>query len=235
MSNSPWDVQEESPSIRYGKVELIQEEKEATNGNPYWVMEFIILPVENGNIVERKMFTFNRDWNTVTLPSILGLVNSGELANPSEINGRWLTYEWKEWKDYSKNTREYYQENDASKIVADEKGKPHVVKTALHFSRVFENEETCKAEYESVFGSSNEVKNDPIPASMGGDAPDHTVALGFIETVISTNHNDGVVNRDALKTFMENNSGMMGDLTHDHADVIALISKFEAENMAVPA
>lgn len=236
MNNSPWQIQPERPSMRFGYVELIQEEKTMKNGNPYWIMQFVILPIGDGNTIDRKMYTFNKDWNSVTLPSILGLVNSGELKKPTDINERWVEYSWKEWKDYSKNTREYYQDNDPSKIVSDDKGKPYVEKTALCFTRVFEDQEQAEKEYAALYGGASSVQNDDIPwESKEEEKPDHSMALSFIETWLSANNADGEVDRDALKDFIESNKGMMGELSHDHADVIALVSKFEAEHMEVPA
>lgn len=229
MTNDPWTIQDEKPRVYFGLVETEAEEKQGAN-NTYHKITVRVAPLSGGDLTERSYFSFGKDWNKIVLPSLQALVAAGKLPHASQVSGRYASYHFEPWKDYAKNTVEYYQRENVEKVQADERGNFFVEKYALFFEDVYSDEASCIVAHDNHFGVEANGNGSPwgdqsadIPAGNGN------VALSFLPHFVKQAlGDDHKVDRAKLAADIANNA-VFSSLTVDSPEVAAEIEKVEAE------
>lgn len=229
MTNDPWTIQDEKPRVYFGLVETEAEEKQGAN-NTYHRITVRVAPLSGGDLTERSYFSFGKDWNKIVLPSLQALVAAGKLPHASQVSGRYARYRFEPWKDYAKNTVEYYQRENVEKVQADERGNFFVEKYALFFEDVYSTEQECIVAHDNHFGvESNSNGGSPwgdIPA--GNDNGGVNAVLPFLSHFINEATDNGRVDRSKLATSIAGQSIFAQyKLTIDSPEVVKMIEAAE--------
>lgn len=173
MSNDPWVVQPQEAKINYGQAQIVRTEKSGKNGNTYFEMKTFITPIEpEKKIVESTVFSFSPEFQKITIPSVLKLVNAGKLTSPSNLenNQLFVSYKWAEYKSYSARDIEYWRENNPDKLEVDNQGRTYKGKMAIEYVDVFPSMESWQAAYEKNAPVIVETATEIEPASADVEA-----------------------------------------------------------------
>jgi hypothetical protein len=228
----------EKPSTQFGNLFLNFEEKQGSNGS-YYQFNVAIGPLGGGDLIERKYFNFAQTPNDTKI--FLDSLNNVTANQPMKLvndDGSWIEYQWETFRDYGKKTVQYYQDNNADKLQADDKGRFFVEKGAIKLLRMFRDENECITEHDKAKGIEN--SNNPfatssqtaVSAPTAAPAPvaDKETASKFLPWIVKTAMNGGNrVDRDVLATMIAANDALRQHFTVDSPEVVAEIAKLETE------
>lgn len=235
MTVNPFVINEK-PVTQFGNLFLSFEQKHGENG-AYYQFDVSIGPLNGGDLIQRKYFNFAQTPNDTKI--FLDGLNQATGNNPmTAVNpdGAWVEYQWETYRDYRKSTVKYYEDNNADKLQADEKGRFFVEKGAIRLLRMFRDENECIAAHDSVKGIEN--SNNPFASSgqTAASAPtaapvaDKETASKFLPWIVKTAMNGGNrVDRNILATMIAGNDALRQHFTVDSPEVVAEIAKLETE------
>lgn len=212
-------------SATFGDCELLIHDKTDKNGKAYKQVEFNILPVIGSKFIDvlnekyGKFEWHSKPWDSHVLPSIIQLVNDGKITNAMDLNGAWVSVEWREWLSDRYNDVNYWEnraideENagDAEKAaksrsyIIEKDGKKHAKKRYLHFVDVFADEAACIAAYEERYGKSETVDDIPTGLDDTTEPTNDTQNVSFLASYITMTMANGKVDRAKLDAFLESN------------------------------
>jgi len=240
MTVNPFVINEK-PVTQFGNLFLSFEQKHGENG-AYYQFDVSIGPLNGGDLIQRKYFNFAQTPNDTKI--FLDGLNQATGNNPmTAVNpdGAWVEYQWETYRDYRKSTVKYYEDNNADKLQADEKGRFFVEKGAIRLLRMFRDENECIAEHDKAKGIENtsEVAINGAFAVSGDSAPiappaqpnaTKETAAAFLPWIVKTAMNGGnKVDLNTLAQMIAGNDVLKVHFTVESPEVQAEIAKVETE------
>jgi hypothetical protein len=132
--SDPWEVQEKQAKVYFAQSQIVRTEKHGQSGNTYFEMDIWLTPIETDKqVITRKFRSFNPEWEKITVPSVMKLVQDKRIAKPIEMEQatKLVAYRWTEYRDYTKKSVDYWLAKDPSKILTDELKRNY--KTVMSF------------------------------------------------------------------------------------------------------
>jgi len=240
-TQNPFEINDK-PVALFGNFFLSFEQKSGSNGS-YFQFNVTIGPLGGGDLIERKYFNFAQTpKDTKIFLDGLNAVTSNQpmtLVNP---DGAWVEYQWEVFRDYGKKTVQYYQDNNADKLQADDKGRFFVKKGAIKLLRMFRDENECITEHDKAKGiESNSTESEinsafsvsgqtAVAAPTAAPVADKETASKFLPWIVKTAMNGGnKVDRNTLAQMIAGNDALKQHFTVDSPEVVAEIAKLETE------
>jgi hypothetical protein len=122
MTVNPFVINEK-PVTQFGNLFLSFEEKQGSNG-AYYQFNVTIGPLGGGDLIERKYFNFAQTpSDTKIFLDGLNQATNNQPMTAVNDDGVWVEWQWETFRDYGKKTVQYYQDNNADKLQADDKGR----------------------------------------------------------------------------------------------------------------
>lgn len=195
---------------------------------PYWQILVRLAPVTGGELREYKLFNFSyTPENTkIFLNSIARLT-----GNPSSLDGKYVKYHWEQWRDYSKNSINYYADQP-DKLKFDQKGRQFVEKGAINVDAIYNDEKECQDAIDETFGVESDSAFNVSGTGNGvtGGQQQRETALGFLPALVKTCLDNGKVDRDQLGKLIANSDNVFGqEFGAEHPTVLAAISAAEKD------
>lgn len=222
-----WTPTPQRDRLGFGQCEILVESQASEKGG-YTKITLNIFPVSgsaNTNMQTGTYFKFanhTKPWDSHVLPVIRDLMKAGKIKNAPDIDGRWISWKWGQWRTYRANDIQYWrdraenekamgQDEDAvkslAKIQTDEKGKEYVEKGYIHILDVFASEDECQKAHDDYYGiEANGVVPgfEDEPQAPETHADDSTIAA-FLANFIVMAMQNGKVNETTFKGFFDAN------------------------------
>jgi len=203
---SIWEPTPETPRVNFSECEILVEPQTASSGNSYHKITINLMPLNGGELVSDTYFKFDnhtKPWDSHVLPAIRELITQGKIANAPDINNKFVSWRFEQWRSYRKNDVQYWKdraENErtmgdneaaqksASKIQIDERGNEFAEKRYIHILDVFKSQQEALKASDDHYGvepsSSPVVTNSPSHETMAQSVGDKATALAFLPNFI---------------------------------------------------
>jgi len=247
-----WTPTPDRERINFSECEVLIEQMTSNKGTSYHKITFNLLPIANGNLITEAYFKFanhSKPWDSHVLPAIRDLVSAGKITSAPDINGKYVSWCFRQWQSYRKNDIKYWRERAESekefgehdeatkslaKIQVDGKGNEFVEKRYMHLLDVFDSQEAAQAANDEFYGV--ESGNDSIPGfddtTSGSVEPptnfgDKQTALAFLPNFVKMSMSNGKVNRDKLQNFIDSNEVLKAHFSMESEEVQNAIQQAE--------
>lgn len=244
-----WTPTPERERINFSQLELLVDNLTGSNGNAYSKITFNLFPVTGGDLVTDMYFKFSghtKPWDSDVLPAIRRLVTAGKLKDAPDIDKKYVSWAFRQWRSYRKNDVQYWrdraetekqngQDEEAKKsigrIQCDERGNEFVEKRYVHIFDVFASEDEALKASDEFYGVENGAavwgeSKEPEPPT-GFD--DRKTALdflpNFVKMALGENHK---VDLEKLQSFFDDNEVLNKHFTLKSPEVKEAIAALEA-------
>lgn len=247
-----WTPTPERERVNFSECEVLIEEMAGKNGQPYTKIVLNLFPLAGGDLISDQYFKFqnhSKPWDSDVLPAIRELVTAGKLKNAPDINGKYVSWCFRQWRSYRKNDVQYWRDRatterqngqedeaqkSAGKIQIDERGNEFVEKRYIHILDVFNSQEEAQAandEFYGVEGSASGVwdgdKKEAEPPTGFDDKSSAMLFLPeFVKMAMGENHR---VDRDKLAELINASDVLKAHFTLQSPEVEDAINDAEAE------
>jgi hypothetical protein len=189
--SDPWEVQEKQAKVYFAQSQIVRTEKHGQSGNTYFEMDIWLTPIETDKqVITRKFRSFNPEWEKITVPSVMKLVQDKRIAKPIEMEQatKLVAYRWTEYRDYTKKSVDYWLAKDPSKILTDELKRNYKTVMGLEFVNVFPTEDEWRQAHEAVSPTieMSEIPETPFDVPATTDTDPAKIALTAIVTSCGT-------------------------------------------------